>query len=88
MQNNSSSSSGIGLVGILQIVFIILKLLNIITLSWWWVLCPLWIIPGCLLIVGGISVLFKFALILIFCFVTDKIEALFKKGFIKKNNGK
>ena len=39
---SSSSSSGIGFVGLLTIVFIVLKLLGKITWSWWWVLSPLW----------------------------------------------
>ena len=39
----SSSSSGIGFVGLLTIAFIVLKLTNVITWSWWWVLSPLWI---------------------------------------------
>ncbi len=37
------SSTGIGFVGLLQIVFIVLKLCKIITWSWFWVLSPLWI---------------------------------------------
>ena len=43
---SSSSSSGIGFVGLLTIVFIVLKLLGKITWSWWWVLSPLWISTG------------------------------------------
>ncbi len=50
-ENNSSSSSGIGFVGCLQILFIALKLLNKIDWSWWWVLSPLWISGILLLIV-------------------------------------
>lgn len=34
---------GIGFGGILAIVFIVLKLTNVIAWSWWWVTCPLWI---------------------------------------------
>ena len=41
--NDKQTSSGIGFTGLLTIVFIILKLCNIITWSWWWVLSPLWI---------------------------------------------
>jgi len=41
--NSSSSSSGIGFAGLLTIVFIVLKLLDKIDWSWWWVLSPLWI---------------------------------------------
>lgn len=41
--NNSSTSGGIGFTGLLTIVFIVLKLMNIIAWSWVWVLSPLWI---------------------------------------------
>jgi hypothetical protein len=37
---------GIGIVGVLTILFVTLKLLNVITWSWWWVLSPLWISFG------------------------------------------
>lgn len=40
---STNSSGGIGFVGVLTIVFIILKLLGEITWSWWWVLSPIWI---------------------------------------------
>jgi len=40
---NDTSTGGIGFAGALTIVFIGLKLANIITWSWWWVLSPLWI---------------------------------------------
>lgn len=33
----------IGFVGALQIVFIVLKLIKVISWSWVWVLAPLWI---------------------------------------------
>jgi hypothetical protein len=39
----TTSASGIGLSGLLTIVFIILKLCNVINWSWLWVLSPLWI---------------------------------------------
>lgn len=41
----------IGLPGILFVVFLVLKLLDKIDWSWWWVTSPLWI-------AGGISLLF------------------------------
>ena len=41
--NDKQTSNGIGFTGLLTIVFIILKLCNIIAWSWWWVLSPLWI---------------------------------------------
>lgn len=40
---NNNSSSGMGFLGILQIVFIVLKLCKVISWSWWAVLIPLWI---------------------------------------------
>ena len=41
--NNNSRSGGIGLFGVLAIVFIVLKLLGFVTFSWVWVLAPIWI---------------------------------------------
>lgn len=41
--NRNSSSSGIGICGVLTIVFVVLKLAGVINWSWLWVLCPLWI---------------------------------------------
>lgn len=41
--NRNNSSSGIGICGVLTIVFIVLKLVGVINWSWLWVLCPLWI---------------------------------------------
>ena len=41
--NNKNSNGGIGLVGLLTIVFTVLKLTRVSTWSWWWVLSPMWI---------------------------------------------
>lgn len=41
--NRNSSSSGIGICGVLTIVFVVLKLVGVINWSWLLVLCPLWI---------------------------------------------
>ena len=46
MENNSSSYAGIGVVGVLEIIFIVLKLVGVIDWSWWVVLIPLWIDLG------------------------------------------
>lgn len=43
---SSSSSGGVGFVGLLTILFIGLKLTGYINWSWWWVLSPLWISAG------------------------------------------
>lgn len=57
--SNNTSSSGIGLGGLLAVLFIGLKLAGIITWSWWWVFSPLWI-PFCIIIVVFIcAVAFK-----------------------------
>ena len=37
------ASSGIGLPGVLFIVFLVLKLTGNIDWSWWWVTSPIWI---------------------------------------------
>lgn len=43
MSNNTSTSSGgIGLFGLLGLLFIGLKLTGFINWSWWWVTAPLW----------------------------------------------
>jgi len=42
-KNTTVVNGGIGFSGLLTIVFIVLKLLNVIQWSWWWVLSPLWI---------------------------------------------
>ena len=41
--SSSTSSSGISFTGALTILFIGLKLGNVIHWSWWWVLSPIWI---------------------------------------------
>ena len=38
-----TTSGGIGLASVLTIVFVVLKLVDVISWSWWWVLSPLWI---------------------------------------------
>ena len=38
-----STSNGIGLPGVLFLVFLVLKLTGNIDWSWWWVTSPLWI---------------------------------------------
>ena len=40
------TTAGIGFFQLLTIVFIVLKLTDVIAWSWWWVLAPLWIPLG------------------------------------------
>jgi len=49
-QQASYNSNGIGFSGALTLLFIGLKLGNVIDWSWWWVLSPLWI-SGAIVIV-------------------------------------
>lgn len=51
-------TNGIGFVGLLGIAFIVLKLCNVISWSWVWVLAPIWI-PVVLLIVLVIIQIFR-----------------------------
>lgn len=58
--NSNTSNGGIGFVGLLTIVFITLKLLNKIDWSWVWVLSPLWISTGIVILI--IVVIFLIAI--------------------------
>ena len=52
--NNTSIGGGIGICGMLFILFLALKLMGYITWSWWWVIAPLWIpvaITICVLVI-------------------------------------
>lgn len=42
MDSKNSTSTGIGFFGLLTLVFIVLKLINVINWSWWLVLAPAW----------------------------------------------
>ncbi len=41
MSNNSSGGGGIGIGGVVFVVFLTLKLAGVIDWSWWWVFSPL-----------------------------------------------
>ena len=51
MSESTTKTGGISFLGLLALVFIVLKLCNVIDWSWWWVLSPFWI-PLALLVVG------------------------------------
>lgn len=55
-----STSNGIGLPGVLFVVFLVLKLTGNIDWSWWWVTSPIWI-P----LVVGISILLTLVIVFI-----------------------
>ena len=65
-------SSGIGIFGLLGVVFVVLKLTNYIDWSWWYVTLPFW---------GGIALAI---FILIICkYTTNKLinEQIIKQSF-------
>lgn len=43
MSDNNNTSGGVGCGTVLLLIFVTLKLTNLIDWSWWWVLSPLWI---------------------------------------------
>lgn len=58
VDKSSSASSGIGFFGILCIVFIVLKLMDVIDWSWWLVLLPAYGVPvflfGFIIMLAGV----------------------------------
>ena len=57
LKNSNSSSSDINILGLLGIAFVVLKLCNVITWSWWLVTLPFW---------GGIVLVLILLLIVFF----------------------
>ena len=55
----NKSNGGIGFVGLLTIAFIVLKLLKVINWSWVWVLSPIWICVGLILIFAILYAIFE-----------------------------
>ena len=52
MNKNKNIYYGVNFLDVLLIVFIVLKLTNIIDWSWWWVLAPLWMSWILIIIIG------------------------------------
>lgn len=59
--NSVQSSGGIGILGLLGVLFVGLKLGGIITWSWWWVTAPFW--GGIALVLSILAVVFIGAVI-------------------------
>lgn len=56
-----TNNTGLGLSGVLTLIFVVLKLVGVIDWSWWWVLSPILIDIGLtILVIAGI---FIFAII-------------------------
>lgn len=64
---SKSSSHGSNFMGFLFLLFLTLKLTNVIDWSWWWVTAPLW---------GGIAILLAAFLIIL---IGAAIVAIFSK---------
>jgi len=62
-----TENNGIGFTGLLAVAFIVLKLTHVITWSWLWVLAPIWIPLGIVLLV-----LLVVGLVLLACWVANK----------------
>ena len=68
---STNSSGGIGFFGLLTILFIGLKLGGVITWSWLWVLSPLWIAFGIVLLFFMCFAIFT-AIFTIFAIIAHK----------------
>lgn len=68
MSSNETTSGGVGFMGLLFIVFLVLKLTHVIDWSWWWVTAPLW---------GGIAI--GMAIIIFIIFITAILSIIIKK---------
>ncbi len=72
MSDNNSSES-IGFFGLLTIVFIVLKLCNVIQWSWWWVLAGVWVPIAFILVIVVLVAIATFIVVIV-----DNFK--FKKG--------
>lgn len=73
MSESNKSSSGIGFMGAMFLIFLTLKLCGVITWSWWLVTMPLW---------------FGFAFVASLCFLLMAIIALMDIFDVFKSGGK
>lgn len=55
MKSKTTSSGGVSFAGLLTIAFIVLKLTGVITWSWWWVLSPIWISVGLVMVILAVA---------------------------------
>ena len=58
-KNNGSTSSGLGILDVLAIIFIVLKCVGVINWSWWWVLSPIFASIGLGIIVISIKAILE-----------------------------
>lgn len=55
--SSENNGSGIGFLGVLQIIFIVLKLCNVLQWSWWMVFIPAYISVGLTIILIVIAII-------------------------------
>lgn len=62
MATETKSSGGIGVFGLLGVLFVGLKLTGVIDWSWWWVTAPFWggfaFVLACLLLIVLLAAIF------------------------------
>jgi hypothetical protein len=71
------TSSGIGLPGVLFVVFLVLKLTGNIDWSWWWITSPIWI-PLLAAVAILITLIIVFVVMLSFGYTVDDLKTKFK----------
>lgn len=64
-KNAKTTTTSISLLGVLQIIFIVLKLCGLIDWSWWKVFIPMWIDLG---IIAGFLLLYLIVLIIAYIY--------------------
>lgn len=58
--SSENNGSGIGFLGVLQIIFIVLKLCNVLQWSWWMVFIPAYISAGLTIILIVIAIILSY----------------------------
>jgi len=54
-KKNPSPATGLSLPVVVFVVFLILKLTDLVTWSWWWITSPLWIVVALVVVLAVIS---------------------------------
>jgi Flp pilus assembly protein TadB len=72
---STASSSGISILGLLGVAFVVLKLCGVIDWSWWWVTLPFW---GGLAIVLAVLVILGLIWLVVYAFESKQDRALRK----------
>lgn len=75
-QIENTGSSGLGVVSILQIIFIVLKLTENLDWNWWWVFSPIWI-PAALFFVVFFTMFIVVTFLLLFGFKSEELKKYF-----------